>query len=189
LTEFGLRAIARAKTRKSFNTIARPSAMARDLLWALCSWISTVSRARSRARHKEGKMHRRFLMASVAMFSIHAATPAKADLYYFNYHQNSLALRPVQPSLFLFGTAGTSGSVFNGGGFNSPFAIDASGFFNLPIPTTQAMTTTGVNSLGFTINSSAPVSAFFINRARVTTDMSFIPRRRQSRHASRRGLQ
>jgi hypothetical protein len=147
--------------------------MARDLLGALCSWISTVSRARSRARHKEGKMHQRFLMASMAMLSIYAAAPAKADLYYFNYHQNSRGGRPV-PSLFLFGTTGTSGSVFNANGFNSPFAIDASGFFNLPIPTTQAMTATGVNNRGFTIDSSAPVSAFFINRAVDTTDMSFI---------------
>lgn len=118
-------------------------------------------------------MSKRWTLASAAIMALSANSPAQADLYYFNYHQNPRGGRPA-PSLFLFGTAGTSGSVFNADGFSSPFAIDTSGFFNLPIPTAQAMTTTGVNSRGFTIDSSAPVSAFFINRAVESTDMSFI---------------
>lgn len=118
-------------------------------------------------------MRKSFLMASAAAVALVVGSPASADVYYFNAHLNDLG-GLAQPSLFLFGTIGTTGTVSNADGANLPFSIGAAGFEDLPIPTTYQMSGIGIRTSGFTINSSAPVSAYYIARKAFTTDMSFI---------------
>jgi hypothetical protein len=52
--------------------------------------------------------------------------------------------------------------------------MDVNGFANVGIPDAQAMSGTGINNRGFTINSAGALGAYFINRGSASSDMSYL---------------
>ena len=87
-----------------------------------------------------------------------------------NFHPNFSS--GANPSLFIFGAEGTSGTVKNNNGFNQNFTIDASGVFQLDLDDTAFMTSGVVNGQSFRVDSSDPISGLALNRLGFTSDMT-----------------
>lgn len=78
--------------------------------------------------------------------------------------------------LFIFGAAGTVGEVkSNDGAINHSFTIDASGVAEVMVPNKQFLSpANAVLGKAMLIFADQPVSAYFLNRERYTTDMSYL---------------
>ena len=81
-------------------------------------------------------------------FSAAALIGSAQASFIANFHpNNSLG---ANPSLFIFGAEGTSGTVTNNDGFSQNFLIDASGVFNLDLDASAFMSTSdAVNGRSF----------------------------------------
>jgi IgGFc binding protein/PEP-CTERM motif len=115
---------------------------------------------------------RRQILAAAMLAAGIAAGTVSADTIYFDSHAN--LIEDGRDSVFLFGTAGQTGTVTNGNGFSANFTMDVNGFANVGIPDAQAMSGTGINTRGFTINSAGSLGAYFINRGNASSDMSYL---------------
>jgi IgGFc binding protein/PEP-CTERM motif len=89
-------------------------------------------------------------------------------------HENLVA---DSGSLFIFGAAGVTGTATSGFGFNQAFTIPGAGVIEINVPTSNFIASTEndtiVNKAIF-INSASPISAHFLNRASMTSDMTYL---------------
>jgi hypothetical protein len=106
-----------------------------------------------------------------ALMAASAALFASAQAAFIaNFHPN---LGAANPSLFVFGAEGTTGTITNNDGFSQTFTIDATGVFTLDLDTTAFMSSSGVvNGRSFRVDSSDPISGLALNRQPFTSDMT-----------------
>ena len=103
-----------------------------------------------------------------------AAIPAQAAVVGV-FHEN---LNAGNNSVFIFGSAGTSGTISGSDGLNDTFMLGSDGVFEFGFGTAgREMETSGVvNSLSYTIRSddeaNRPISALALNRGPNSTDMT-----------------
>ena len=72
-------------------------------------------------------------------------------------------------------TPGQTATVSNLAGFNQTVTLNADGFFNLFLPSSNQQSGTGVRNAGFKVVSPPdPIAGYFVNRASATTDMTYI---------------
>jgi hypothetical protein len=96
---------------------------------------------------------------------------ALAGTIYFDINDNAGS---NTPSVFLFGNSGQSVNISNLAGFNQNVNLNADGFYDLDLPTIYEQPGTGTHNSGFKATSSDPLAGYFINRARATTDMTYL---------------
>lgn len=78
-------------------------------------------------------------------------------------------------SVFVYGAAGTTGTVSNGNGFSQSFTTDANGVVRVQLLNADYITVGNtVENKGFFITSDDPISAHWLNRRSATTDMTYL---------------
>ncbi|WP_439533391.1 autotransporter domain-containing protein [Polymorphobacter sp.] len=77
-------------------------------------------------------------------------------------------------SVFIFGQAGTTGSVSGAGGFNQSFTLDSTGFTTIGLPLDQQLDISAIENKGFQVSANAAVSGYLLNRRDASTDMTFL---------------
>jgi hypothetical protein len=105
------------------------------------------------------------------MAGLAGVLPAAAGVLYFDFNEN---LVNPDASLFLFGTPGQTATVTNLAGFNQSVTLGTDGFFSLAIPRTYQQRGTGIRNSGFQVGSAEAIAGFFINRAELSTDMTYL---------------
>ncbi|MEM8799923.1 MAG: IgGFc-binding protein, partial [Pseudomonadota bacterium] len=114
-------------------------------------------------------MINKMVAATAVAYLLGSTSMAHATTLIANFHENLLS---GNNSLFLFGEEGTTGSISSIGGFSTDFTIDMTGVFELSLGLDgQAQTENGVvNGQSLTVDASAPISGFALNRAPETSD-------------------
>ena len=114
---------------------------------------------------------RRSAAAISAMAGLTGVPLATAGVLYFDFNEN---LVPPDASVFLFGTPGQTAMVSNLAGFSQSVTLGADGFFSLAIPRLYQQGGTGIRNTGFKVDSSGAIAGYFINRANLSTDMTYL---------------
>lgn len=119
-------------------------------------------------------MKRKLLTVAIAgMMGVAAAQTAVASQLYFDFNRNTMG-NLANASIFLFGAANQEVAVSNLAGFNQNVALNADGFFNVPIANIYQQSGTGIHNTGFLVDSAQPVAGYFVNRAGFSTDMTYL---------------
>jgi hypothetical protein len=109
--------------------------------------------------------------AALAAFCAFAAPASATDLYFqMNPNLGTDGARQA----FIFGSAGSTGTVSNGAGFNSAFTLNSQGFATVDVGRTYELANQTVQNYGFKISSASAISGYFLSRATATTDMSYL---------------
>jgi hypothetical protein len=111
--------------------------------------------------------------ASLLVLGLAAGGQAQAGEILFDFNRNALG-EPANASVFLFGKPGQTASVTTLSGFSQNVVLGADGFFNLPIPNSFQQSGTGVVNTGFRVVSPDPIAGYFVNRATVSTDSTYL---------------
>ena len=117
-----------------------------------------------------------FVSLAAAGLCALSMTPAHANVEYFampvNYDGSET------DTLFVYGVAGTTGTVSSPNGFSSAFTVAANGVTSVVIPNSYDLTTSGlVTNNGFvvqTTNPSANIGASYLSRETATTDTTYL---------------
>ncbi len=116
-------------------------------------------------------MHRRAALAVGGLAALMGAAPSRANDLYFQMNPN-YSTGPRQA--FIFGQAGSTGTVSSIGGFSSNFSLGANGFATIDVPISYELAANTIQNNGFKISSQSAVSGYFLSRATYTTDMSYL---------------
>lgn len=118
-------------------------------------------------------MNRRLLAsAAMAALAMGMALPAAANTLYFQ--QNPNYDTGGQRQLFVFGLAGSTGTVTNGAGFSQNFTLGAEGYAVIDLGTSYELTGGTVQNFGFKVQSEAALSGYYLSRRQASTDMSYL---------------
>ncbi|WP_156256575.1 autotransporter domain-containing protein [Sandarakinorhabdus oryzae] len=115
----------------------------------------------------------RFLAtAAAAALAVGLAAPSAANTLYFQQSPNYDT--GGQRQLFVFGLAGSTGTVTNGAGFSSAFTLGAEGFAVIDLGTTYELSASTVQNYGFKVQSDAALSGYYLSRRSASTDMTYL---------------
>ncbi len=76
--------------------------------------------------------------------------------------------------LFLFGPAGSTGTVANGNGFSASFDLGTEGFSVITIPVGNELGNAATENKGFKVESSSAISGYYLSRRPQSTDMTYL---------------
>lgn len=113
----------------------------------------------------------RYLLGAATM-AMALSTAASANTLYFQINPN-FDTGGVRQA-FIFGNAGSTGSVLGTGGFNQAFDLGSSGFAVIDIPVSNELSAGSVTNGGFRIESASSLSGYFLNRRAQSTDITYI---------------
>jgi hypothetical protein len=118
-------------------------------------------------------MHRKFLAsAAMAAVAMGLALPAAANTLLFQMNPNFDT--GGQRQLFLFGQAGSTGTVTNGAGFSNSFTLGEAGFAVIDIPVANELRAATIENKGFRVSSDAAISGYYLSRRPQSTDMTYL---------------
>ena len=114
------------------------------------------------------------LLASAAMaaLAVSLAAPASANSLIFQMNPNFDT--GGQRQLFLFGQAGSVGTVTNGAGFSNSFTLGSTGFAVVDIPVSNELSNATIENKGFRVSSAAALSGYYLSRRQASTDMTYL---------------
>jgi hypothetical protein len=111
-------------------------------------------------------------MAAMAALAMGLALPASANTLFFRMNPNIDT--GGSRSVFVFGQAGSTGSITNGVGFSNNFTLGASGFAVIDLPLSNELGDAVVENKGFKIASESAISGYYLNRRTASTDMTYL---------------
>jgi outer membrane autotransporter protein len=101
-----------------------------------------------------------------------SASSASANTLYFQMNPNFDTGGVRQ--LFLFGPAGSTGTVLNGAGFSESFDLGTAGFSVISIPVGNELGNASTENKGFKVESSSAISGYYLSRRSASTDMTYL---------------
>ncbi|WP_303781707.1 autotransporter domain-containing protein [Sandarakinorhabdus limnophila] len=110
--------------------------------------------------------------AAMAALAMGLALPASANTLFFQMNPNIDT--GGSRSVFVFGQAGSTGSITNGVGFSNNFTLGASGFAVIDLPLSNELANATVENKGFKITSDSAISGYYLNRRTASTDMTYL---------------
>lgn len=110
--------------------------------------------------------------AAMAALAMGLALPASANTLLFQMNPNFDT--GGQRQLFLFGQAGSTGSVTNGAGFSNNFTLGETGFAVIDIPVGNELANATIENKGFRVSSESAISGYYLSRRPQSTDMTYL---------------
>jgi hypothetical protein len=110
--------------------------------------------------------------AAMAALAMGLALPTAANTLFFCMNPNIDT--GGSRSVFVFGQAGSTGSITNGVGFSNNFTLGASGFAVIDLPLSNELANATVENKGFKITSDSAISGYCLNRRTASTDMTYL---------------
>ncbi len=110
--------------------------------------------------------------AAMAALAMGLALPDSANTLFFRMNPNIDT--GGSRSVFVFGQAGSTGSITNGVGFSNNFTLGASGFAVIDLPLSNELANATVENKGFKITSDSAISGYYLNRRTASTDMTYL---------------
>jgi hypothetical protein len=112
------------------------------------------------------------LLGGAAALAAGIAAPASATDLYFQMNPNYSTSGVRQA--FIFGSAGSTGTVSSLSGFSQAFTLGSDGFATVDLPISDELGSGYTENKGYTISSASAISGYFLSRVPYSTDMSYL---------------